>query len=136
MKFLAVVAAIAAIAHVVFAYLETIGWKRKFVEHAAGAWIDPKDEPKVTDDHISWAKRLAFNIGVYNLVLAIGLAWTAYAAWHAVADTTNISASLGIFFSIWLLGAAAAAAHTQVYAACVLQGILGLVLLCASLRAS
>jgi uncharacterized membrane protein len=135
MKLLAIVAAVGAILHVGFAYLETLGWGRWFVESAAGAWINPKDEPKVTDAHICWARHLAFNIGVYNLVLAIGLAWTAYAAWHAV-DGTNISASLGIFFSIWLLGAAAAAAYTRVYVACGLQGILGLLLLCASLRAS
>jgi uncharacterized membrane protein len=135
MKLLAIVAATAAILHVGFAYLETLGWGRWFVELAAKSWINPNEAPKVTETHISWAKRLAFNIGVYNLVLAIGLAWTAYAAWHAVAGT-DISASLGIFFSIWLLGAAAAAAHTRVYAACVLQGILGVVLLYASTRAS
>jgi uncharacterized membrane protein len=135
MKLLAIVAAIGAVSHVVFAYLETLGWGRPFVEGAAGTWIDPRETREVTEAHVWWARHLAFNIGVYNLVLAIGLAWTAYAAWHAVAGT-NISRSLGIFFSIWLLGAAAAAAHTGVYAACGLQGILGLLLLYASARAS
>jgi uncharacterized membrane protein len=135
MKLLAIVAAIGALSHVVFAYLETVGWGRTFVERAAGSWIDPKEAPKVTETHIWWARHLAFNIGVYNFVLAIGLAWTAYAAWHAAAGS-NISASLGIFFSIWLLGAAAAAAYTRVYVACVVQGVLGLALLYASLLAS
>jgi uncharacterized membrane protein len=135
MKLLAIVAAIGALSHVAFAYLETIGWERKFVESAAGSWINPKESVEVTEGHVWWARHLAFNIGIYNLVLAIGLAWTAYAAWHAVAGT-NISASLGIFFSIWLLGAAAAAAYTGVYVACGLQGILGLLMLYASTRAS
>jgi uncharacterized membrane protein len=135
MKLLAIVAAIGALSHVVFAYLETLGWGRKFVKSAAKAWINPNEAPKVTETHISWARHLAFNIGVYNLVLAIGLAWTAYAAWHAVAGI-NISASLGIFFSIWLLGAAAAAAYTGVYVAWGAQGVLGLLLLYASTQAS
>ena len=128
MKLLAMIAGIGAVIHVIFAYQETIGWGRKFVEKAAGAWIDPND-PHGTDAHIGWAKNLAFNIGIYNLVLAIGLAWTAL-------SDINIRGSLGIFFSVWLLGAAAAAAYTRVYAACVVQGILGLLLLFAAIQAS
>src|SRR6267142_3200115 len=59
----------------------------------------------LAEAHIAWAEPLAFNVGVYNLLLAIGLAWT------ALADAT-IASSLAIFFWIWLLGAAAAAFYT------------------------
>ena len=125
---LTIVAGVGALAHLAFAYRETLGWGRGFVERAAGAWIDRTD-PQGTDAHIAWAKRLAFNMGVYNLVLAIGLAWT------AVADA-GVRGSLGVFFSVWLLLAAAAAAYTQIYKAFLLQGALGLALLIASRWAS
>ena len=55
-------------------------------------------------------------MGVYNLLLGIGLAWT------AVGDATIVS-SLATFFGIWLLGAAAAALYTRVVKACVLQRV-------------
>jgi uncharacterized membrane protein len=56
----------------------------------------------LAEAHITWAKPLAFNEGVYNLLLAIGFVWT------ALSDATTVS-SLSTFFAIWLLGAAAAA---------------------------
>jgi uncharacterized membrane protein len=91
------------------------------VQLAAPTW-------PLVEEHIKWAKDLAFNIGVYNLILAIGLAWTcrAFATQSAMAD------SLGVFFAIWLLGAAAAALYTRVWGAFVLQGIFGILLLFAS----
>jgi hypothetical protein len=64
-------------------------------------------------------------MGIYNLVLAIGLAWT------VVADA-HIARSLGFYFSAWLLIAAAAACYTKVYLAAKLQGVLGLLLLMAT----
>src|SRR3954468_24913513 len=123
--FLSIVAGIGALSHIFFAYQETIGWGMDFVKTAAGSWIDPADQN--TAGHVNWAKQLAFNIGIYNLVLAMGLAWT------AIADA-NIKKQLGIYFSVWLLCAAEAAAYTQFYLACLVQGILGLLLLIASIQ--
>ena len=121
---LTIVAGVGALAHVAFAYREMLGWGRGFVERAAGAWVDRTD-PQGTDAHIAWAKRLAFNMGVYNLVLAIGLAWT------IVADA-GARTPFAVFLAVWLLLAAAAAAWTQVYKAAALQGALGLALLIAA----
>jgi Protein of unknown function (DUF1304) len=66
----------------------------------------------------SGTKDLAFNVGAYNLVLAIGLAWTA----------ASQASSLGMFFTVWLLIAALAAAWTHVWLAAGAQGLLGLLL--------
>jgi hypothetical protein len=118
--FLKGAALLGALAQALFAYKETVGWGREFVDKAAPGWIKPGDPN--TDAHIEWARDLAFNMGIYNLVLAIGLAWT------VVADA-NIARSLGFYFSAWLLIAAAAAYHTEVYSAAALQGGLGLLLL-------
>ena len=112
-------ASLGALAHFYFAYMETIGWGRNFVETAAGSWIDRAAPREVAEAHIEWARKLAFNIGIYNLVLAFGLAWTAWAA----------EQPLAIFFSIWLLLAAVAAYHTKVYIAFYIQGCLALGLL-------
>jgi uncharacterized membrane protein len=78
------------------------------------------------ESHVAWAKDLAINLGVYNLILAIGLAWLAIAG-------DEIAGSLGIFLAIWLLGAAAAAAYTKVMPAFYAQGALGVILLIATL---
>jgi hypothetical protein len=121
--FLKGAALLGALAQGFFAYKETRGWGREFVAQAASVWIKPGDPN--TDAHIAWARDLAFNMGIYNLVLAIGLAWT------VVADASIVH-SLGFFFSIWLLIAAAAAWCTKVYSAAKLQGGLGLLLLVAT----
>jgi uncharacterized membrane protein len=123
------VASLGALAQIYFAYKETVGWGREFVDKAAPAWTKPKGpnvpaDPNI-DAHIEWARDLAFNMGIYNLVLAIGLAWTVVAA-------PTMARSLGFFFSAWLLIAAAAACYTQVYSAAALQGGIGLLLLMAS----
>jgi hypothetical protein len=107
-----------------FALKEIFGWGRKFVDKAAPAWIDPKDPN--TDAHIDWARHLARNMGVYNLVLAIGLAWTVFA-------DASIAGSLGFYFSAWLLIAAGAAWCTKVKLAAASQGVLGLLLLMATI---
>ena len=123
----ALVAAICAVAHVVFGYKEILGWTWEFVNKAAPSWIEGLDND-LAKKHIFWAKRLAFNVGAYNLMLAVGLAWTCY----AFIQQPALAGALGIFFAIWLLAAAAAALHTQVLLAAKVQGGLGLVLLLAT----
>ena len=122
--FLQGAALIGACVQVFFAYKEIFCWGREFVAKAAPSWIDP-DDPN-TDAHIHWARHLAFNMGIYNLVLAIGLAWT------VVADA-SIAGSLGFYFSAWLLIAAGAAWCTKVKLAAASQGALGLLLLMATI---
>jgi hypothetical protein len=123
----AAVAAICAAAHLLFGYKETLGWRWEFVTKAAPSWIEGLDEADAKQ-HIFWAKRLAFNVGAYNLMLAFGLAWTFYAfIWQPA-----LAGTLGILFGIWLLGAAAAALYTQVLVAAKAQGALGLLLLSAT----
>ena len=117
-----------ALAHVYFAYLEAVRWAPETVRKIAPSWLEglsDADAAKV----VGWAKRLAFNIGIYNLVLALGLAWTCW----AFATQAPIAKSFGLFFAIWLLGAAAAAIHTQVPNAFKAQGALGVALLVAAL---
>jgi hypothetical protein len=84
-------------------------------------------DQKLAEDRISWAKPLAFNVGAYNLVLAMGLARTCW----AFLKQPNLAGPLGIYFAIWLLVAAAAADYTKVYLAFAVQGALGLALLIA-----
>lgn len=115
-----------------FAFQETIGWGPGFVARVAPAWVSSRlpdgSVPPEILGHIAWSDDLTFNIGVYNLALAIGLAWVAVAG-------ARVAGSLGVFLAIWLLLAAAAAGWTQVIPALVAQGLLGLVLLYASVRA-
>jgi uncharacterized membrane protein len=118
---LRIVAAGGALLHLVFAYKESLGWGPAFVRQAAPAWMREPD----AEAHVAWASQLALNMGVYNLVLALGLAWTA-------ASDAGITRSLGMFFALWLLTAAAAAAYTGVWPAVVVQGVLGLLLGAAS----
>ena len=122
------VAGVGALAHVYFAYIEAIKWSPAKVRDIAPAWLEGLSESDAAHV-VGWAKRLAFNIGVYNLILALGLAWTCRAFWLQ-APTAR---SLGIFFAVWLLGAAAAAFHTQVTKAGIIQGLLGVGLLIAAL---
>ena len=126
-NFGALVAGVGAVLHVGFAYKETLGWNRKFVDKAAHAWIASLSVD-VSNGHILWAEPLAFNMGVYNLVLAGGLAWTCW----AFINQPALAVTIGTFFIISLLAAAAAALHTQVYLAAKWQGGLGLVLLWAA----
>jgi uncharacterized membrane protein len=127
---LRVVAGIGVALQGYFAYKETIGWGAPFVTSAAPAWVEhlPAAQlPPQTIAAITWATPLAFNMGIYNLVLAIGLLWVAVAG-------ASVAASLGIFLGVWLLMAAAAALWTQVYLAFVAQGLLGLAVLLLSIR--
>jgi uncharacterized membrane protein len=123
-----IVAGIGAAAHVYFAFIETVGWKLDAVRRIAPSWVDGVKDAEVG---VAWAKPLAFNIGIYNLVLALGLAWTC----RAFATRAPIASALGTFFAIWLLGAAAAALYTQVFNAVIAQGSLGVALLLASILA-
>jgi uncharacterized membrane protein len=121
MRWLQIFAWAGAVAHVFFAYQETIGWGRKFVAKAAPSWTKGAD----VDAHIAWARELAFNVGAYNLMLAVGLAWTAL-------TDAGMARPLAFFFAAWLIAAAAAAAYTRVYLAAAIQGVLGLALLVAA----
>jgi len=125
------VALVGAALQCLFAYREIAGWNVGFVAKAAPAWVDQLPGEKVPPDvreHVHWARHLAFNMGVYNLVLALGLAWVLVAG-SAVAGT------LGIFLAVWLLIAAAAAARSGVPLAFKAQGGLGVVLMIASIWA-
>jgi uncharacterized membrane protein len=124
----ALVAGVGALVHVRFAYVETAGWNLAAVRKIAPSWVAGMSDTEA-DRVIAWAKRLAFNIGIYNLVLALGLAWTC----RAFALQAPTAKSLGIFFAVWLLGAAAAAISTQIVKAFVVQGALGVLLLLAAL---
>src|SRR4051794_34780373 len=104
---LRLVALIGAGVHVYFFYKEALRWDVSFVQQAAPSWIAKAGGKDKAKPHVEWAKDLAFNMGSYNLVLAIGLAWVAIAG-------RGVAGSLGIFLAIWLLGAAAAAAKTRV----------------------
>ena len=128
MDLLVIVAGVSALAHLVFAYKEMFDWDRPFVAEGRS---EPGSQGHrgVADAHIAWAKPLAFNMGSYNLLLALGLAATAWAA--AIDDPA--AAWLGPLFGIWLLGAAAAAGLTRVYPALALQGALGLILMAVAL---
>lgn len=128
---LRVVAGIGAAVQSYFAYREAIGWGPAFVASAAKAWtghLPVGQLPPDTVAAITWATPLAFNMGVYNLVLAIGLVWLAIAG-------ARVAASLGVFLGVWLLAAAVAALWTQVYPAFAAQGLLGLAVLLLSLQA-
>jgi len=65
--FAALVALFCAGAHFVLGYKETIGWTREFVDTAAPSWVEGLDDD-LANKHILWSKRLAFNIGAYNLM--------------------------------------------------------------------
>jgi uncharacterized membrane protein len=118
-----VIAVVAAAAHLLFASREALGWDLAFVQAAAPGWI--AGDPHAAARHVAWAEPLAFNVATYNLMLAVGLAWT---GWSALREPP-LGSRLGVFFGLWLLAAAAAARLTGVDAAFVAQGFLGVVLL-------
>jgi uncharacterized membrane protein len=115
-----------AVAHLFFFYKEAVEWDVEFVRKAVPLWIGPDMSNEDAESRVSWAKNLAINMGTYNLILAIGLAWLAI-------EGEDLARSLGIFLAIWLLGAAAAAAYTKVRLAFYVQGALGVILLIAAL---
>jgi uncharacterized membrane protein len=131
-NWLRVAAVIGAVVHIGFTYKETRGWGPVFVAKAAPAWVDHLPVERLSSQtvaSIDWAKRLAMNVGIFNLVLAIGLLWVAVAG-------ASVAGSLGIFLGIWLLIAAAAALATKVYPAFVAQGLLGVAMLVLSIWAA
>jgi uncharacterized membrane protein len=123
-NFSVLVASLAALAHCYFAYLETAKWNSATVRRIAPAWNEGLDASSA-DAHVNWARRLAFNVGAYNLMLAAGLAWTAF----AYASNQPVADWLSLFFAIWLIVAAAAALYTRVVTAFAIQGLFGLALL-------
>jgi uncharacterized membrane protein len=119
---LRLVAALGAAAHVYFFYREAIEWKQDFIEKVAPSWIKEAKQINEADRFMRWTKMLAVNMGSYNLILAIGLAWVTIGG-------PSVAGTLGIFLAVWLLGAAAAAAYTKVMLAFYAQGALGVLLL-------
>src|SRR4051812_5410822 len=122
-----IVAGLGVAAHVLFAYQEILGWNLEFVQRVAPSWVKDLDD-KVARDHVHWARQLAANVGAYNLVLAVGLAWTCWGFFKR----SSLTYSLGLFLGFWLLVAAIAAVRTEVFLAACLQGALGVLLLIAS----
>ncbi len=117
-----VVAAFAALVHLLFAFRETVGWSTGFVERVAPDWSARARNHAEFDRHVEWAAPLAANMAGYNLALALGLFWLAFAG-AAVAGT------LGVFLALFLLIAAFAAWRTGVVLGAWIQGGLGLLLL-------
>ena len=125
------VAALAAAAHAYFAFCETQKWGRALVAKVAPSWLLDDAGRPLPEEHIrsvvDWSSKLAFNMGAYNLMLAVGLAW--------VALRGAAFASLGVFFALWLLVAAGVAWRTGVVLAFYMQGVLGILLLGAAMWA-
>jgi uncharacterized membrane protein len=136
---LLVTAAVGTIAQLLFAGLEIFGWSDRFVATAAPKWIGYQKLGDLSTEmraKIDWAENLADNMGTYNLVLAIGLAWVAYERHKSLQGnipTGEDVRTLAVFLAVWLLVAAVAAGLTAVYGALALQGALGLALLYAAL---
>jgi uncharacterized membrane protein len=115
------------IMHVGFAYQESVGWGADFVSIAAPSWMK-----RLNEDPVTWARKLAYNVAAYNLMLAVGLGWTCW----AIHKRQAIAGPLGMFFAIWLLVAAVAALCTKVFLAFALQGAAGALLLTATIGIS
>ena len=125
---LRLVSLVGAIAHVFFFYKEALRWDVPFVKMAAPSWVERVGGGEKAIPYVAWASDLAINVGTYNLVLAVGLAWVVIAG-------SDVAGTLGIFLAVWLLGAAAAAYHTKVKLAFYAQGALGVILLIVALVA-
>jgi uncharacterized membrane protein len=123
---LRLVAIVGAGVHVFFFYKEALTWDVLFVKKAAPSWIERIGGNEKALPYVVWASDLAFNVGTYNLILAVGLVWVAIAG-------ADVAGTLGIFLAVWLLGAAAAAYYTKVKLAFYAQGGLGVFLLIAAL---
>ncbi|MFO1035712.1 MAG: DUF1304 family protein [Geminicoccaceae bacterium] len=148
MNWLVLVALVAGVAQAYFAFLELRQWGVDFVAKQTRGWEGPvKDainafrrrgelnpphtESELTEVCVSWAKPLATNLGVYNLMIALALFWTAIAGWQG----QPIAVSLGVALGLFLLGAGLAARATGVPRAFIAQGSLGIALCIAALLA-
>lgn len=123
-----VVALAAAIMQAFFAYREMHGWGPEFVALAAPDWVGRQKAAELPGGmraHIEWAGSLAWNMGAYNLVLALGLVWV-------IAEGAAVAHTLGFFLAAWLLIAAGAAWLTKVPIAAAAQGVAGAMLLWAA----
>jgi uncharacterized membrane protein len=126
MVWIVLAAGLAAVGQLFFAYRELFDWNVDFVKKVAPAWAE--GDPRQLDANVEWARPLAKNMAIYNLLLALALAWTAWAAWQNSPSAVPLAIMLGLF----LLGAAAAAGWTKVYFALKAQGLLGALLLAAT----
>ena len=125
---LQVVALLGAVMQLFFAYREILGWGDEFVALAAPEWVGHKKAADISAEkraHIKWSRKLAQNMGAYNLVLALGLIWV-------LAKGAAVAGTLGLFLAAWLLIAAVAAWLTKVPIAAGAQGAAGLLLLWAA----
>ena len=111
-----VLATLATLLHVFIFYLESFAWTTK----ALGVFGGTREEAEHT-------KELAFNMGFYNLMLAIITA-VGLALWGSPASTALIVAGLGSMLAaaVWLL-----ATSPDKLGAAVKQGILPLLALIA-----
>src|SRR5262245_40739446 len=108
------VAVAGAVVHLLFFYIEALTWGVPFVAKAAPSWRKTVGGTEKAEPYVKWAADLAFNVGTYNLLLAVGLAWVAIAG-------ADVAGTLGLFLAIFLLGAAGAALHTGVKLAFYIQ---------------
>lgn len=106
----------AALSHFFFAYTEMLKWNVATVRRIAPAWLDGGLDQT---SQVAWAAKLAFNVGAYNLVLALGLS---AAAWFN-ASGHMLAAPAALAGAIWLAIAAIAALMTKVVKAFVIQGV-------------
>src|SRR3954467_5004304 len=79
---LRLVAILGALAHVFFFYKEAVTWDVPFVKMAAPSWIERIGGSEKARPYVTWASDLAINVGTYNLILAVGLAWIATPAYQ------------------------------------------------------
>ena len=122
-------AGICALLQFLFAAVEMSRWNLKTVARIAPSWVRDPEYAASAETHVRWARRLAFNMGAYNLMLGLGLGWAAFAG-----DAT--ARQLSVFFAIWLLVAAAVALGTGAVRAFQFQIAMGLVLLVLAILAS
>jgi uncharacterized membrane protein len=132
-----------------FAFLELRRWGVPFVDEQTRGWDKPlntwlrhrgepneqrpalatvEPEPTLAELKlicVEWAQPLATNLGVYNLLVALALLWTAIAGWVGAASAVPLALMLGLF----LVGAGLAAGATGVPRAFIAQSALGLALL-------
>lgn len=136
MIWLTVCALLAGAAQVYFAFLELRRWGVPLVDKQTrdwdkplNRWLSSRREPSELGPPaaavergptmevaelkaicVEFARPLATNLGLYNLLVALALLWTAIAAWTGWASAAHLGLILGIF----LLGAGLAARATGV----------------------
>lgn len=122
MSALVILAWLCAGLQLAFAALEIGRWNLATVKRLAPSWFDDPVFAANATDHVRFTRPLAANIGAYNAMVAVGLAWTALTGDPALAR----------YLAAFLLVAAAVAWLTGVPRAAYLQGAMGIGLLLAA----